>query len=268
MKPKPPKARQALQFELSGPASPDRVARAARALSEAVRAVAPNLGDGDITMVVKNRAMHGELRTWTRPAEEAAATALRFLDKPKIAIAKVERGRDIARRLEAPLRVLAEENTIIRKPRTQRVLKKLTLAFVDQLAFLAELPPESLVDRLRGGDVVVTPILRIGRKREGAATMARITVAPEKHEEIRVPDELASAFFDAAKDGGIFAVTVEVTWCRNSSGRLRRDFQEAIAKGIVRTRLADMSEAIRRFQAEAPEAFADFDDAVDSIRDL
>jgi hypothetical protein len=268
MKPTPPKAKPVLQFELGGPASPERVARAAKAFSETVRAVAPNLGDGDITMVVKNCSMHGELRAWTKAAEDAAATAIRFLDKPKVAIAKTERGREIAHRLTAPLRVLAEENTVIKKPRTQRTLKRLTTAFVDQLAFLAELPPESLINRLRGGDVVVTSILRMGRTREGAATMARVNVATDQQEEIRVPDRLTAEFFDAAKHGGLFAVTIEITWCRNSSGRLQRDFQGAVASAIEPTQLVDLPALIKQFQAEAPEAFADLDNTIDSIRDL
>lgn len=257
-----------LAFEFGGPASPDRVARTARALDEAVRVTAPGLADGDITMEVSNFNMHGEIRAWTKPAEEAIAATIRFVEQPEKAIAKFEHGREVARKLARPLRLLAEEHAVLRKPRAKRPIKRVTVELADHLLTLAELPRASLIDSLRGGDVVVTPILRVGRVREGATVLARINVTPEKQGEIRVPPGLVDAFFDAAKVGGIFAVTVDVTWRRDNNGGLCRDLEEAVARGITPTEFTELPELIKQFQAEAPDAFADLDEVADNIHDL
>lgn len=259
-------ARKILRFQLAGPASPERVARAAQALADILRATAGELEDGAITLVIENYATRGQLRAWTPESERAAKTAIKFFENPDKAAAKMPRGVAIARSLRKPLRELAKEGAVILRPRSPKPIREVTNEFVARIANVSEPKATAPAVPVYGEDVIVSRVLRVGRKDASSPIQARVYAGGE-HVEITVPQHLATQFYDAAKSEETRTVTVRVAWRPNEDGKMLPDLNSAEALSISEGDVvrAPWSTLLAEFHQAHPNALEDIDEI---LRDL
>lgn len=255
-----------LLFELGGNASPGRVARIAKALDDAMHIVDPDLKDSSLTLVVRNLNMKGELRAWDSDGEAVVSRTIQFIAKPKAAIGRTSRGRLIAESLAKPLRVLAEEDTTIRLPGHQRILRRVTPDLVDSLVEMAQSSRSTMFSRVRGGDVWIGRILRVGRSSESATIRALLAVDGQSPISADLQFEDGRRLFDAARDQSLCAITVEVTWVNGASG-LVPDTKGVLIKGLEIIEPQSGQGIVKDFQELWPNAFQDVDELIDSIQD-
>jgi hypothetical protein len=271
------KYRVALKLVLQGPASPARVAMAARAMDEILRATEPDLVDDDITMVVDNWQLKAEIRTWSAIGQRAATTTSAILSRPDKFVTDRVGGRQIAQKIAAPLKRLAQDHARITKPpapskdgkvhKPDTAVREVTLDFaqrIEKLAAPVEVPRG--LATLRGSDVVISPILRVGRKAQGTPIQARLVTAAGQPFDVEVPPACAASFYEAAKDGAICAITLDVVWRSQGGARMVADPQMAIARGLQRKPIVTAEAALAEFREAAPNAVEDVEDLLDNLR--
>ncbi len=262
------KARKVLRFQLAGPASPERVARAAQALADILKATAGDLEDGAVTLVVENYATRGKLRAWTPESERAAKTAIKFLEDPAKAAAKVPRGVAIARELRRPLRELAKERAVILRPRSPKPIREVTDEFVARVTKAGDPKAAAPTVPVYGEDVVVSRILRVGRKDAISPIQARMTAGGALFD-IAVPSHLATKFYDAAKAEEPRTVAIRVTWKPDEDGKMLPDMSDAEALSISDEDAgrAPWGALLAEFHEAHPDAFEDVDDVLGDMDD-
>lgn len=260
----PEKPKKLLRFELSGPASPERVARAAQALAEFLHATAP-VPDGEITLVIENFSTRGELRAWTKNSATAAKRAIQFLEEPEKAVKRVPGGVAIARSIRKPLKELAKESAVVLRPRSKKTIRVVDDEFVNRISKVTgpSGPPASPV---LGEEVIVSPILRVGRKEVGSPVHARVLIG-EAHCEVIVPTHLAAKFYDAAKAGDSRTVALRVRWHSDTDGRMTPDLAaaEAISISEDNEERLPWETLLSAFHSAHPDAFEHIEDAIEDL---
>lgn len=260
----PEKPKKLLRFELSGPASPERVARAAQALAEFLQATAP-VRDGEITLVIENFSTRGELRAWTKDSATAAKRAILFLEEPEKAAKRVPGGVAIARSIRKPLRELAKESAVVLRPRSKKTIRVVDDEFVNRVSKVGSASGLT-ASPILGEEIIVSPILRVGRKEVGSPIHARVVIG-ETHCEVSVPSQLAPKFYDAAKVGDSRTVSLRIRWQPDAEGKMIPDLgaAEAISISDNDEERLPWETILSRFHGAHPDAFENIEDA---IRDL
>lgn len=232
-----------------------------------LKATEPDLRDSDITMVVSNRQMKAEFRTWTQRGASATETAEKFLEQPDKFVEKYPAvGRGLALATAEPIAKLAAEHASILRPRARRPFRELSDEFARRIRKLGSVPsmPASALTGVRGSDVLLTPILRVGRTAPGGQITARLLSPSGEFIEAAVSPDRAGILYEAARDDAPCIVTLDVVWVR-VDGRLVADLRRACVRDVRRHVSANAAAAISDFQAGAAGSI-DIKELLDNIR--
>ena len=211
----------AFNLRLEAAATPERVAAAAAFLSRVLQAAHPDLPDGSVTIVVTNFAMGTHVRPRTHEGLVATRRILDFLDNPSRTLDRDPKTRDIAVAFAHVDQTL--QAATISRPRARKPVATLDDAFARRMGALASTArPESTV---RGTTVVYSPVYRVGRWDEDAATKARIRVDGECHDIALAKDSNDTDFYNAAAHKRPFPIYLNAVWMRGGDGRLRYELK-------------------------------------------
>src|SRR5262245_35667319 len=78
----------AFELRIDAPATPERVAAAAKYVGTVLRAAQPGMPEGSVTLVVTNYSMGTAVRAWTAAARDATQLFLALLEHPQKAVRK------------------------------------------------------------------------------------------------------------------------------------------------------------------------------------
>jgi hypothetical protein len=232
-----------------------------------LKATEPDLRDSDITMVVSNLQMKAEFRTWTQRGAGATETAEEFLEQPDDFVEKhPAMGRMLALATAEPIAKLASEHASILRPRARQPFREVSDEFARRIRKLGSTPAllVSTLPAVRGSDVLLTPILRVGRTTPGGQITARLLSASGEPIEAVVPPDRAGILYEAARDDAPCVVTLDVVWIR-VDGRLVADLRRACVRDVRRHVTTAASVAIGDFQAGTAGGI-DIKELLDNIR--
>lgn len=214
----PRKPRKTLTIDLPVAASPARVAEVATMLQRAIEAADDALSENSVTLVVKNHALHAELRGLDQRGAKAVAMVDDVVMDATAAVRKRPQARRIASAIAKHGARLARLNPAIRGSGGKANLDS---AAIDALRGLGEGTGASR--RVAGTTLVYSKVIRLGRGEESAAVAARIEVQG-RYLDVPIEDGLVSAFVEALEIGDLRRITLRVEWVsENDDGRAVAD---------------------------------------------
>lgn len=211
-----------LTLTLEADATPGRVAAVAAMFAAIVDAL-PSAGV--VTMVVKNRFLRASLRARDQLSASNVELVALVAENPMRSVQEAPHLRPVAAAFAKYSPDLSEFAG--RFTRRRRKIAKLDSTFVESMEAATRVPDRKIA--FMGSIDVYTPILRVGRDREGQPVKARILHNGQpKDVEVSVEGDQLLAFFDAAKDQkNLYRVRLDATWLRDADGRTALSFDGA-----------------------------------------
>jgi hypothetical protein len=217
-----------LVLELDGIALPRRVAAATRMMADVADALGGELPG--MTLVASNRNMQVALRARDGPSAHAVNTVAHVLENPLEAIQAAPELRTVARVIADGMRSFAPLGGRFRKRGTRKPLVLLDQAFI-RVMDAASRPPIEERRWVQGTAEVYSPVLRVGRLREGAPPQVRLFLAGELRD-VNVDPEKADDFFNAAKRGTTQRIRIEARWFAGEEGALVLDTRAGAVRAL------------------------------------
>lgn len=244
-----------LRLKLDAAASPHRVEAAARIFKDALMAAAPDLPAASVTMTVSNRSMEARIRGWDAAAAEAVHSIGSTIDDPLEAIRTIPHAKRIASALARSAPSFREDGAVFLRGRGRKPMARLDDDFV-RVMEAAAADTRAKPPRLQGRTEVRSPVLRVGRKSAGAPVRARIVITGNLHD-VQVVMGAEGKFFDAAKDGGHYRITIHAEWDADQRGAYSPDMTKVVALDAERVGRLSGEEFLRQAPPLSQEAYAD-----------
>lgn len=233
-----------------------------------LRQVDPELQEEGITVIVRNFDAAVEVRGWSADAEHAIRLTTQLVDDPVAAIQEHANLADAARVFADHVDVLTPFQPVFWRGRKK--LRRADDVFVRALRgaglpTLHALEVAHDTEQLSGETQVFSPVLRAGRRLEGANLQARVVIHG-RPTDVGVNGSLAEKVWDAAKSGKPFPIRLRGRWLRIGDGELVLDKPEIIAIDSDFS-LATGHELLEDIRARAGVfASIDFEEALNGIR--
>lgn len=219
----------ALVFRLDAPSSPARVAAVAKLIDDMLRSVAPNLAEGDVTMVVDNFLSKSGVRPRSPAARKAVQLVLRFLDNPIKVAKKHPETRALARVLRDQGKQFQELNAEFVRGGGRKAVTTLNDEFVRTMAAVVHGTPRP--QSIWQGIQIQSVVLRVGRLHEDSKHDAARIVLDGIEVDFRLEATAVTSAYRAAEDRAQHVVDIDAAYTRAVDGRMVLDSR---ASRIVR----------------------------------
>ena len=220
-----PRTTTAFEVRIDAPATPERVAQAARMVANVFSATGSSEDDNDpsITLEVFNKNLRALIHPRSVDGKRVTKLFVQFLENP-IRLARIKPvTRKFAAALAEGAETFAGDKVTIVRPRVQEPLAVFDEDFVRSMRSLARSAPTI---ELRGSDSIVSRIFRVGCTDEGKHIKVRLML-DGRPQDVVLPDDMPNAirseFFEYAKTGAMARVHLEVAWARDEHGLLTAD---------------------------------------------
>jgi hypothetical protein len=257
-----------LRVELEAPASPKHVFETAQMFRDALDAVAPDLHDGDVTLVIRNRDLRSELRGHGPAGRSAVGHVGDLLENPSQKVQAQPNlyvaATTIAKRLE-PLTAFLPR---IYRGRSSKVAAVLGENYVKSLRAIGEaIRPNDKGMGFVGDTVVYSPVLRFGRSNEHGSLSILIRMGGSLVT-VKIEQSHARVCADLTVSGKQVPMRVSGKWEESKRGIL--ELKDLTLVSIDRTFEAWTGADLFRSACEHADAFKpdDFDRMLDRLRDI
>ncbi|HMU41492.1 MAG TPA: hypothetical protein PKE31_20965 [Pseudomonadota bacterium] len=212
----------AFEVRIAAPATPERVAQAARMVANVFNAAGTPEDDHDpnITLEIYNKDLRALVHPRSPEGRRATKLFVQFLQNPM----RLARTKPATRRFAAVLAdsadTFAGEKVSIVRPRVREPLAVFDDEFARSMRSLAKVAPTI---ELRGSDEIISRIFRVGCTDEGRHIKARI-VLDGRPQDVLLPEDLPenvrADFYEYAKTRALARIQLEVAWARDEHGLL------------------------------------------------
>jgi hypothetical protein len=213
-------------------------------------AVHHELPPDSLTLVVDNYDMRVGVRAQNHQARELLSRVEALLKNPMHAVQQRPETRELASVLADYARHAGIDNARIRKPRARKPLAKLDDTFAETMSGAARSAPAPK-DVIIGTTDVYSTIFRVGRLNSRSAIRARVMLAGRPRD-VKVAEDAAEKFFDAAKSGKPVRVRLRVEWIRGTDGSITPHARRTTAVGLETSWAPVAGGEILRHAAEGP----------------
>lgn len=187
-------------------------------IDEMIKSVAPDLQEGEFTMVVSNYLSKSGVRPRSPAAKKAMQLVIGFLDNPTRAAKKHPAARNLARVLQDQAKQFEGMHAEFVKGGGRRVVASINDEFVKMMGVVARGSPPTLVSRQ--GLQVLSPVLRVGRLHVDSKRDQARVVLDDEEVEVPLEDDAIEAAHNAAKGRELHLVDIDAVYDHTSDGRV------------------------------------------------